>query len=282
MRCRKILIGFGGSTFQSQEIDFVSKYLVQDDSLVVGAFLTDLQGVATHQPCKKDGCNTSPACVNKKAQRDRAKMAAYLQQAGEQSAFRTLIRREQGTSLHEFLQESRYADLLVISQRTWRAKAATPELRAVSDLLSQCECPVLVVPDKAETFEQVVLTFDGSREAMQGIKQFLYLVPELAKDLPVTVLATYCDGCEPPAAEEKLFVEYLKQHFKGVAMHRLCEASEHTLISAVGLNERSLVIVNNPSPKELRIMHGLLNPNEEKPVPVEMFTRTDGNKLMHA
>jgi nucleotide-binding universal stress UspA family protein len=273
MRCRKILIGLPEGTFQTQEIDFAGKYLVGENSLVVGTFLTDLVGDARPKLRENVTEKGTPAAKSRKTPSSRTQLATYLREQGKLKGYKTIVRREQGSTLLELLQESRYADLLVISQQSWRAEASFPLRQPVSQLLAQCECPVLVIPNEPEAFEQVVLTYDGTKEAMKGIKQFLYLLPELAKNLPLTVLATYFEGSEPTALEEKLFIEYLKQHFTGVGMHRLCENSEHTLISTIGLNERTLVIINNPSPMELSLLHALLYPDKALPAPLELYTQ---------
>lgn len=272
MRCKKILIGFGGSWFQTQEIDFVRDYVAVPGSLVIGAIINDLKGIRIHQSCGKEKCIANPACITKKAQRDRAKTANYLKQAGEEGGFNTINRYEQGTTLAKVLQETRFADLLVMSQQTLRASQRQLEGKKVSQLLTACECPVLVVPSQTEKINQVIITFDGSKEAMQGLKSFLYVLPEIAKGLPVVILATYQPGQELEAHAEKLFVEYLKQHFKEVALHRLNPETENTLIRAVGLNEQSLVIVNNSSPKELMVLHKALHPATPEEAPAELFT----------
>jgi hypothetical protein len=272
MRCKKILLGFGGSWYRTEEIDFVCKNIMQADSLLVAGFISDLQGVKVHLPCGKSGCQASPACISKKAQRDRARLATYLASAAKENNFQVIQRPEQTTTLDKFLKETRYADLLVISQQTWRATVADDHQTPVSRMLLTAECPVLIVPEQPDDFEQVVLTYDGSFNAMQGIKQFLYLLPELAKNLPITVLSTYSSNSEPSGTEEKLFIEYLRRHFSEVAFHRLNPQTEHTLVRAVGINERTLVIINNRSLEELKVLNSILQPELGQAAPIEIFT----------
>jgi hypothetical protein len=90
--------------------------------------------------------------------------------------------------------------------------------------------------------------------------------------LPVTILATYDPATAPLASEEKLFIEYLKEHFGNVAFHKVDQHTEHTLLSAVGLNEKSLVIINDRSPEELKLLNSLLTPDSDTMIPVELYT----------
>lgn len=276
MRCKKILIGFGSNKYSELEVDFTIRYLAQPKMLLVGAVLNDLEGVEQHQPCEESRTKGSAqACVQKKVSKDRHRLHAYLHERSETIGSKAVIHQDGSITLEALMHETRYADLLVISQATYLASTPSGgQLTPVSRVLEKCDCPVLVVPPQPTALEQVVLTFDGSARAMAGIKQFAYVLAGLAQKLPVTVLATYTDANELTAAEEKLFIEYLKQHFKDVALHRICENSEHTLLSAVGLNENALVVVNNPSPQNLPLLKKLLDGAATLHTPLRVYTHT--------
>ncbi|MGB3180191.1 MAG: hypothetical protein WBB45_02295 [Cyclobacteriaceae bacterium] len=269
MRCRKILIGFDGTGSIGPEIDFVSRYLVADQALVVGAVLRKYTTVKLPCKCK---CNGQLTCAGRrKAGSVLENMAHRLEVAGEEKGFRTLVRKDLGMNITDLVQETRFADLLVLSQRTWR-KISRGIDRLDQATVPAWECPLLILPDTTENFEQVILTYNGSSDAMQGIKQFSYMLPELTGSLPVTILATYHPAAAPASSEEKLFIEYLKEHFGEVAFHKVDQHSEHTLLSAVGLNEKCLVIINDRSPKELTLLNSLLTPHSNTMIPVELYT----------
>ena len=199
---------------------------------------------------------------------------SYLAENCKDAGCKHIIHKEDGCLPHDLIRETQYADLLVISQQTYNAKVkGTPgeELVPFRKILESGGCPVLVLPRDARDIEQVVMTFDGSAVAMRGIKQFSYLLPELGNTLPVTVLTTYCEE-GPSSPEEKLFIEYLKQHFNNLALHKLSDDTEHTIYSAVGLNTRTLMVVNIPSPRNLPILSVLLN-CEDTLVPFKLFTQ---------
>lgn len=276
MNRKKIIIGFSGSIFNKQEIDFAFKFLPHQDMLYVGAVVNDLEGVPQMPPCQGGGnCNNSEqACMQKKERKARQALYRYLADTSNEASCRHIVHKEDGCYPHELIRETQYADLLIISQQTYNARVkAAPGEEPVPfrKILEKGGCPVLVLPRNAREIEQVVMTFDGSANAMRGIKQFSYLLPELGNDLPVTVLTTYSEEA-PPSLEEKLFIEYLKQHFSNLALHKLSNDTEHTIYNAVGLNTHTLLVVNNPSPQNLPILSELMN-GEEALVPFKLITQ---------
>ncbi len=273
MRCKKIIIGFGSSMYSEHVVDFTLRYLVQPGMLLVGALITDLQGLQEQENVNAAAPAVSPGQMQKKVNGGKNKMYLYLQEQCKDNGAKAVIHQDSGCTLEALMQETRYADLLVLSQDIYLAATQGPYARPVSRVLEQCCCPVLVLPSQQARLEQVVMTFDGSIRAMDGIKQFAYLLGGMTQQLPVTVLTTYGDTQELPAAEEKLFIEYLKQHFSNVGLHRLNEGAEHTIKSAIGLNEHVLAVVNVPSSKSLPLLHKLLHGTATLHAPLRPFAQ---------
>lgn len=241
----------------------------------MGAVINELEGVPELLPCRGGNCNeTEQSCRQKKERKARQELFHYLAENCKEAGCRHIIHKDDGCHPQDLIRETQYADLLIISQQTYNAKVKSgpgEELVPFRKILENGGCPVLVLPGDAREIEQVVMTFDGTAVAMRGIKQFSYLLPELGNKLPVTVLTTYCEE-GPPSLEEKLFIEYLKQHFTNLALHKLSDDTEHTIYSAVGLSTRSLLVVNNPSPRSLPVLNVLLN-SEDPMVPFKHFTQ---------
>lgn len=276
MNRKKIILGFSGGIFNKQEIDFAFKFLPQKDMLYVGAVITELEGVPQMPPCSGGGnCNgNEQSCIQKKERKARQALYRSLAEKCNEAGCRHIIHKEDGCLPHELIRETQYADLLIISQHTYNARIKAGqggEEVPFRKILESGGCPVLVLPRNTRDIEQVVMTFDGSANAMRGIKQFSYLLPELGNELPVTVLTTYAEEA-PPSLEEKLFIEYLKQHFSNLALHKLSNETEHTIYSAVGLNTNTLLVVNNPSPRNLPVLGELMN-GEDSMVPFKLITQ---------
>jgi len=269
----KIVLGFGGSSFDKRELDGIFKFLPHSNMLYVGAVINDLDGIPGVMPCQSSKCKGKEStCVQKKEKKARQELYAYLAEKCEETSCKYIIHKDDGCLPHELIRETQYADLLIINQETYNAMVINEgESIPFRILLEIAGCPVLVLPKDMAKIEQIVMTFDGTAIAMRGIKQFSYLLPDIGNQLPVTVLTTYSEE-GPPNIEEKLFIEYLKQHFTNLALHRLCNDTEHTIYSAVGVDATTLLVVNNASPQNLPILSKLLD-CEEVVSPVKLFTR---------
>lgn len=267
----KVVLGFGGSSFDKRELDGIFKFLPHGNMLYVGAVINDLETVPVI--CQSNKCSRKElSSVQKKEKKVRQELYAYLSEKCEETSCKYIIHKDEGCLPHELIRETQYADLLIINQDTYNATVINDgESIPFRILLEIAGCPVLVLPKDMANIEQIVMTFDGTATAMRGIKQFSYLLPDVGNRLPVTVLTTYCEE-GPPSMEEKLFIEYLKQHFTNLALHKLCNDTEHTIYSAVGVDANTLLVVNNPSPQNLPILSKLLD-CEEVMSPIKLFTR---------
>ena len=83
-----------------------------------------------------------------------------------------------------FVKESRFADLVVISEELFCANAMEiqPNFYMI-EALRASESPVVVVPENFKCIDHLAFAYDGGKESMFAIKQFAYLFPNLT-DLP--------------------------------------------------------------------------------------------------
>ena len=80
-------------------------------------------------------------------------------------------------SLPELLHESIYADLLIIdSKETLTHYEEEVPTRFIRDLLTDVQCPVLLVPQKYKPVKKIVLLFDGEPSSVHAIKMFSYIL----------------------------------------------------------------------------------------------------------
>lgn len=83
----------------------------------------------------------------------------------------------------------------------------------MKDLLSDVQCPVLVVPNNFKTINKIVLLYDGGPSSLHAIKMFSYLFGSLL-DEPVEVLTAkdhFMATTRVP--DNKLMREFIKRHF---------------------------------------------------------------------
>jgi hypothetical protein len=80
--------------------------------------------------------------------------------------------------------ESRFSDLVVVSGELFYAELDSDQPNSfLMEALCASECPVMVIPEDYTPSQQLVITYDGSKDSLYAIKQFSYLMPQYT-DLP--------------------------------------------------------------------------------------------------
>ncbi len=123
------------------------------------------------------------------------------------------IHNDKGNPVSEVVKESRFADLILV-KNSLSFNAAFEEVSGnfVKKVLGKSECPVLVVPDDHQVFNEIYFTYNGGYSSVYAIRQFTYLFPQL-KDIPVTVLFVDEKNSDIPIIHEKEIKELLHAHY---------------------------------------------------------------------
>lgn len=122
------------------------------------------------------------------------------------------VHRDHNIASQQILRESIYTDLLLISktETLTRLKESVPT-RFIRDLLEDTQCPVLLLPEKYNPVQYIVLLYDGAPSSLYAIKMFNYLLPELAV-LPTEIVSVKGnDALED--TDNKLMTEFLARHY---------------------------------------------------------------------
>jgi hypothetical protein len=162
------------------------------------------------------------------------------------------VHHDRNIAIHELLHESVFADLLVIeSKETFSHYEEKLPTRFVRDLLSEVQCPVLVVPKNFTPYDKAILLYDGEPASVYAIKTFSYLFAGVA-DLDVEIVSVKGTKDTLHVPDNRLIKEYIKRHFpnakftvfKGDAateiVNKLKDNSEHLLV-VLGAYNRGMV-----------------------------------------
>ena len=122
------------------------------------------------------------------------------------------LHRDRGVPAREMIEESRFADVLVVDAETSFNKRyeGTPT-EFVRDILKKAECPVIIAPERFEAIDEIIFSYNGSSSSLFAIKQFTYLFPQL-HDKKVTVIQVNEAG-EWQDPDKYKFKEWLKGHY---------------------------------------------------------------------
>jgi Universal stress protein UspA and related nucleotide-binding proteins len=133
----------------------------------------------------------------------------------DNSETKITLQEATGSPVAEVINESRFADLLLINNNTsFAALRNTNPPKFVKDVLAEAQCPVIVMPEKISAVKEILLAYNGSFSSMYAIKQFTQLFPDLSH-LPVNVIYVV-EKENSTMPQEKQLKEYLEHHYKNV------------------------------------------------------------------
>ena len=154
------------------------------------------------------------------------------------------IHHDRGIAIQELKHESIYADLLIIdSNETVSHNTETVPTGFIRDLLSDVQCPVIVVPGSYKRFEKLVLLYDGEPSSVYAIKMFSYLFPYMTS-MPAEVISVKPETTSLHLPDNKLMKEFMNQHYpKAKFMVIKGEAEDEIVHYLKKVKENSLVVL---------------------------------------
>lgn len=127
------------------------------------------------------------------------------------------LQHDKFIALNELLHESTFADLLIIdSKESLSHHTEQSPTRFIKDLLSDVQCPVLLISQEYVPLKKVILLYDGSPSSVFAIKMFEYIMMPLNEHLSVELLTVNGMEDDLHLPDHKRMKAFLKAHFKNV------------------------------------------------------------------
>ncbi|MHA4808616.1 hypothetical protein ACX0G9_10950 [Flavitalea flava] len=217
----KILLALDPQNINMSSIDFACYLASLTRSHLTGVFLEDLyfgerlvMKIVQGSPYINSASGSS-SLVEKKETRITEEIIRTFKVACDCRGVQTRVHRDRGVPSTEIVEESRFADIVVIDPETsFTQNNEVLPGRFVKEVLVEAECPVIISPYSFESIDDILFSYNGSKSSVFAIKQFTYLFPEL-KDKKAIVISVFRDGGE--ALEEQFKMkEWLKNHYSHV------------------------------------------------------------------
>ncbi len=213
---KKIIAAFDGLKFSESTKKYALKLANESDSLLTGIFLDDFTYHSYKLFDLVGSQGISPEKVKQLMDKDaqtRKQAVLNFKQSCKTAQLRHIIHHDKGIAIQELLRESIYSDLLIIASNEtlthYKEELPTAFIR---DLLTDVQCPVLLVPTVYKNPKKIVLLYDGSPSSVYTVKIFSYILPWL-KDLPVEVVSVKPTNEQRSLPENKLIKEFISCHY---------------------------------------------------------------------
>ena len=186
-------------------------------------FLENIAGEAVQYAALESGALDYQAIIaesmeerEKKSKENKKRLQDYYRDNGMD----VTVREIPGVPLAEALEESRFADLLLVrNDTTFTILTDSNPPRFVKDLLTQAQCPVMVIPETVHYFREILFSYNGTFSSTFAIRQFTQIFDSLS-EVPVKVIyITENDERKIPSG--KLIKEYLNHHYEDVTYQSL-------------------------------------------------------------
>ena len=221
---KKISAAFDGLKFSGSTLSFAIKLAQASKAMLSGVFLESFlyHGYKMYDMVGTHGISeVKMKHLLEKDTETRLKSSAIFELACKNAGIKYSVHHDESFALQELAKESIYSDLLLISSdETFKQASEKRPTHFIRELLSQTQCPVLIVPDKYNEIEKVVLLYDGKPSSVYAIKMFNYMMPWLQnKETEVVSVTDPKDMIDLP--DQNLVAEFIKCH---------CPAATYTLL----------------------------------------------------
>lgn len=216
IKTKKFLAVFDGFKFSKSTMDYAIQLTKESDAFLVGVFLDEFI-YRSYSVSKVISSYKNDEEILKqldaKDQEKRDETVKQFEQACGQAGIMYSFHRNKGIAIQELKQESIFADLIIINDtETFNRFAEDPPTRFIKELLSDVQCPVLIVPDIFRPIDKVTLLYDGGPSSVFAIKMFSYLFGNITDTLvEVFTIKDKMEGSHLP--NNKLMREFIKRHF---------------------------------------------------------------------
>ena len=213
---KKIIVAFDGLKYSESTRDYATYLAKQTNTHLVGIFMDDptYTSYKIYELIVKEGA--SEEMLKKYEAKDKSTRDAAVinfEKACQKEGLEYTIHRDRKIAILELKHESIYTDLLIIdSKETLTHYAEKLPTRFIRDLLSDVQCPVLIVPQKYKPIQKIILLYDGEPSSVYALKMFSYLLPQL-KHLDTEVISVNPVNTTLHMPDNNLMKEFMKRHF---------------------------------------------------------------------
>lgn len=230
---KKFLAVFDGYKFSKSTLEYAIQLAQKANAYLIGVFLDEFIYRSYSASRVMNTYNNPEELLKEMDKKDKEKRDnAVLQfvKACSKAQIHHAIHRNTNIAIQELKHESIFADLIIINENeTFNMFTEKPPTRFIRDLLTDVQCPVMLVPEKFKPVDKIVLLYDGGPSSVFAIKMFSHLLGD-TNDAPIEVF-TVKDKMEGSHLQNnKLMREFIKRHFpKAEYVVNKGDVAEHIL-----------------------------------------------------
>lgn len=244
----KILFVTDGLTINMAALDFAAYVARLTRSKLTGIFLENLVDEKRLALKKEPDYAYVGYEVDENAEMYSRKMELIkknigcFEQACAQREARCNVHRDRAMPAEEVINESRYADLIIMDPTiSFNKRYEGSPTKFTQEILHKSECPVIVAPFFFEDINEIVFAYDSSASAVYAIKQFTYLLPQFC-DKNLLVVQIKEDKSEKDT-DRYNFKKWLKNHYSAIGFETIDGDARWELFSYLFKKKNTMIVM---------------------------------------
>lgn len=208
---KKIIAVFDGYRISKSTLAYAEEFAYTTDAHLVGVFMDE---AAFRNPKPARAAEAKPKAGVDPDKGKNEKAFKKFEESCNKAKIQFSVRRDKALNLLDLKHESMFADLLIISEQeiAARYKQKSPS-RFIKELLTDVQCPVMIVPSVYKPIDKVTLLYDGAPSSLYAIKMFSYLFDDY-HEVPVEVFVVKDrTDWNLRLPDNTLMREFIKRHF---------------------------------------------------------------------
>jgi len=244
---KKIIAAFDGLRFSETTLQYAIWLAQQQPTQITGVFLTESNRLSyeLYETIVEQSI-PGKEVVEQIEKTDAAVTAESIhlfEKACRESKIHYTIHQDHKNALKELLQESAFADFLIIqSEETFSYLEANLPGSFVRHLLQRSECPVVILPKKFTPIHKFIFLYDGHPSSVFAMKMATYTLPKLP-NTEVEILFAKESKEDLHLPHNKQIREWTKTHFPD-AVVKVLKGGEEGLIHVLSKEGPGAMIIS--------------------------------------
>ena len=237
---KKIILAFDGANFSDGAFEFARRLNEIEAILLTGVFLPQIQLANLWSYASNESTTFIPLLESDESELVKNNIDKFEKLCQGNGIDYRIHKDFYDFAIPELKEESLYADLLILGSEVFYKQAGNSPDIYLQEALHGVKCPVLVVPEKFDFPDNIILAYDGREESVFAIKQFAYLFPQLTKLKTLLIYVT--KDIDKDIPDRIQMEELLARHFPDLTLFKLSVNAKELFNAWVGANKSALLV----------------------------------------
>ncbi|WP_343302657.1 universal stress protein [Chitinophaga niabensis] len=167
----------------------------------------------------------------------------YVEAALQQAGLSCSIHHGGNIAIQDVLEDSVYSDLIIVDiHESFTQEKKLPPTRFMRDLLTDTQCPVLIIPSTYREISKAILLYDGEPSSVYAIKMAGYLLPWINR-LPAEVLSINNKEAVEQLNDNRLMDEFMQTYFPAAPIKVMQGPPETVIVDQLKEQEPGTMVI---------------------------------------